>query len=245
MNVVHDGYVLPVQRVVALLKETQHERLVEEGLELRPVVARVGLQHLVAHLPLKGVLALQDEPGRQVKHGLALRLVQPVLCRLHHLPHDHPLQGQRVRRTHQALQDLVHCRHAARPGPGGDEPVATAPRWARRAPGRRRTWSAAAAAAGPTTATAASVATFIGQGGPSESGRELASLGRLRTGPVRAGPKEPEAHTPPPPPPRARGLSKHQRGGASGGPPQLRRALRAWGCQPPGEEARLRVPRQV
>lgn len=91
VNVVQDGDVLPVQRVVALLKEAQDEGLVEEGLELRPVVPRVGLQHLVPHLPLKGVLALQDEPGRQVKHGLALRLVQPMLRRFHHLPHNHPL----------------------------------------------------------------------------------------------------------------------------------------------------------
>lgn len=90
VNVVQDGYVLPVQRVVALLKEAQHESLIEEGLEFWPVVPRVGLQHLVAHLPLKGVLALQDKPGRQVKHGLALRLVQPILRRLHHLPHNHP-----------------------------------------------------------------------------------------------------------------------------------------------------------
>lgn len=115
MNVVQDGHVLPVQRVVALLKQAQHEGLVEEGLELRPVVARIGLEHLVSHLPLEGILALQDEPSGQVKHGLALRLVEPVLGRLHHLAHNHPLEGQRVRGAHQALQDLVHGGHGARP----------------------------------------------------------------------------------------------------------------------------------
>uniref|UniRef100_A0A8C8BQU6 Uncharacterized protein n=1 Tax=Otus sunia TaxID=257818 RepID=A0A8C8BQU6_9STRI len=38
------------------------------------------------------------------------------LRRLHHPPHDHPLQRQRVRRAHQPLQDLVHGGRSGRIG---------------------------------------------------------------------------------------------------------------------------------
>lgn len=116
LDVVEDGGVAVAQLAVAALQEPEDEPAVEEGLELGAVVAAVGLQHLPPHLPLEGVGALQHQPGAEGEHGAALRLAQRRLRRLHHPPHDHPLQRQRVRRAHQPLQDLVHGGRSGRIG---------------------------------------------------------------------------------------------------------------------------------
>uniref|UniRef100_A0A8C6N3Y8 Uncharacterized protein n=1 Tax=Mus spicilegus TaxID=10103 RepID=A0A8C6N3Y8_MUSSI len=112
-----------------------------------------------------------------------------MLRELHHLPHNHPLEGQRVRGAHQAFQNLVHRRHSARPGPGDKELAAAAPGGSK-VPRRGGTWSQPAA--GPATATAASAATFIEWEGPSEPGRGRAILGRRKAAGPRGPPQGPE-----------------------------------------------------
>uniref|UniRef100_A0A8B9GE39 Uncharacterized protein n=1 Tax=Amazona collaria TaxID=241587 RepID=A0A8B9GE39_9PSIT len=97
------------------------------------------------------------------------------LRRLHHPPHDHPLQRQRVRRAHQPLQDLVHggcsghigraaaagrLRPQRRPPPPPHGPSSAPPSYAARA--------AAAAASAPFSCSV-SPALHPGGGGGSPS----------------------------------------------------------------------------
>uniref|UniRef100_A0A8C3MBY5 Uncharacterized protein n=1 Tax=Geospiza parvula TaxID=87175 RepID=A0A8C3MBY5_GEOPR len=91
------------------------------------------------------------------------------LRRLHHAPHDHPLQWQRVRRAHQPLQDLVHGsgrigRAAAaagqtRPRRGPPPPPPPPPRPSRRPAAQCRRSPRGPRGSGPPLAQVAATAT--------------------------------------------------------------------------------------